>query len=130
MKTGKFLTFEGLDGGGKSTQAKHLAQWLRDEHGLNVVETREPGGTPLGEKLRQLVLAGKAHDPISETLLMLTARCEHISKVINRLWQKANGWYATALPIPHTPIKAAGAVLTKRLFKRHQKKCKTAFFPI
>ena len=82
MKAGKFITFEGLDGGGKSTQAKHLAQWLRDEHGLSVVETREPGGTPLGEKLRQLVLAGKVHDSISETLLMLTARCEHVSKVI------------------------------------------------
>lgn len=78
--TGRFITLEGVDGAGKSTHIQWLVQALRD-HGLEVVSTREPGGTPLGERLRELVLS----EPMSletETLLMFAARCEHVSEVI------------------------------------------------
>ncbi|MEW6164388.1 MAG: dTMP kinase [Pseudomonadota bacterium] len=77
---GKFITLEGVDGAGKST---HLA-WLVDHlraNGRTVVQTREPGGTPLGEKLRELLL----HEPMhleTEALLMFAARREHVELVI------------------------------------------------
>ena len=76
----KFITFEGMDGAGKST---HLA-WFADAlrlRGLEAVVTREPGGTPLGEQLREILL----HQPMSsgtEALLMFAARLEHIDQVI------------------------------------------------
>ena len=77
---GKFITFEGIDGAGKST---HI-QWLADQltaRGKTVVTTREPGGTPLGEKLRALLLAEPMHLE-TETLLMFAARREHLAEVI------------------------------------------------
>ncbi len=77
---GRFVTLEGIDGAGKSTHAG----WLADEltrRGRRVVVTREPGGTPLGEKLRELLL----HEPMThetETLLLFAARREHVERVI------------------------------------------------
>lgn len=80
---GKFITFEGLDGCGKSTQLEKLAAALRAEK-LAVLLTREPGGTPAGEKIRQLLLdtgtAGLA--PLAELALMFAARAQHIKEVI------------------------------------------------
>ncbi|MFQ1061618.1 dTMP kinase [Bordetella trematum] len=78
--TGRFITLEGVDGAGKSTHIEWLVQTLR-AHGLDVVSTREPGGTPLGERLRTLLLS----EPMgldTETLLMFAARCEHVQQVI------------------------------------------------
>ncbi|WP_322998281.1 dTMP kinase [Castellaniella sp.] len=72
---GCFITLEGLDGAGKSTHANWMAGWLR-EAGIDLLETREPGGTPLGEQLRELVLH-QAMDLRTETLLMFAARNEH-----------------------------------------------------
>ncbi len=77
---GRFITLEGLDGAGKSTHLNWLADWLRARE-LNVVVTREPGGTPLGEKLRTLLLNEPMHLE-TEALLMFAARCEHIAQVI------------------------------------------------
>lgn len=80
MAQGKFISFEGVDGAGKSTHVDAVVQSLRDR-GLQVVATREPGGTPLGEKLRELLL----HEPMhleTEALLMFAARREHIAEVI------------------------------------------------
>jgi len=77
---GLFITLEGLDGAGKST---HLA-WLESHfkaQGRAVVMTREPGGTPLGEYLRALVLSEAMH-PETEALVMFAARCEHLAQVI------------------------------------------------
>lgn len=77
---GLFLTLEGVDGAGKSTHVEWIVSHLRDL-GVNVVSTREPGGTPLGEKLRNLLL----HEPMHlecETLLMFAARAEHLQSVI------------------------------------------------
>jgi dTMP kinase len=71
---------EGIDGAGKSTHLAWLANWLRD-HGHEVVVTREPGGTPLGEKLRGLLLSEPMHVE-TEALLMFASRREHLDKVI------------------------------------------------
>jgi dTMP kinase len=77
---GRFVTLEGIDGAGKSTHAAWLAQALI-ERGRTVVATREPGGTPLGERLRDLLLAEPmTHD--TEALLMFAARREHLEHVI------------------------------------------------
>lgn len=77
---GKFITLEGIDGAGKSTHLGWLADWLKAQ-GHSVVVTREPGGTPLGEMLRDLLLGQPMHCE-TETLLMFAARREHIDKVI------------------------------------------------
>ncbi len=81
--TGRFIVLEGGDGSGKSTQVPRLAGWLRGR-GMEVVETREPGGTPLGEKLRTLVLDGDtAVDARAEALMMAADRAEHVTEVIS-----------------------------------------------
>lgn len=80
MARGKFITFEGIDGAGKSTHLAFVAELLRAS-GKNVVVTREPGGTPLGEKLRELLLHEKMHLE-TEALLMFAARREHLAQVI------------------------------------------------
>lgn len=77
---GKFITFEGIDGAGKSSHVEWLAEWLR-ARGLTVHVTREPGGTALGEKLRGLLLNEPMHLE-TETLLMFAARREHLARVI------------------------------------------------
>ena len=76
-----FVTFEGVDWSGKSTQAELLAQWLRDE-GRNVVATREPGGTPVAEGVRDLVLHGAQMTPWAEAALYAAARADHAASVI------------------------------------------------
>jgi dTMP kinase len=76
-----FVTFEGIDGSGKSTQAELLAGWLR-EQGRTVLATREPGGTPVGEALRNLVLHGDHVSPWAEAALFAAARAEHAESAI------------------------------------------------
>ena len=80
MSRGKFITLEGIDGAGKSTHVGGMADFLRGR-GKDIVVTREPGGTPLGEKLRALLLS-QAMDLDTEALLMFAARREHIAQVI------------------------------------------------
>jgi dTMP kinase len=77
---GRFITFEGIDGAGKSSHIGALAEWLRGR-GHDVVVTREPGGTPLAERLRELVLH-TAMDPLCEALLVFAARRDHLQGVI------------------------------------------------
>ena len=77
---GQFITLEGVDGAGKSTHIPTIANMLRSK-GPEVLVTREPGGTPLGEKLRELLLHESMH-PETETLLMFAARREHLEQVI------------------------------------------------
>lgn len=76
-----FVTFEGVDGSGKSTQAELLREWLEQE-GRPVVATREPGGTPLGERVRELLLDGEAMAPWTEASLFTAARAELVEHVI------------------------------------------------
>ncbi|HEX7636563.1 MAG TPA: dTMP kinase [Noviherbaspirillum sp.] len=80
MTLGKFITFEGIDGAGKSTHIAFVAELLAAQ-GRRVVVTREPGGTPLGEKLRELLLHEKMHLE-TEALLMFASRREHLAQVI------------------------------------------------
>jgi len=79
-KRGKFITLEGMDGAGKSTHIPNIIELLKTR-GVEVVSTREPGGTKLGEQLRTLLLHEAMH-PETETLLMFAARREHIANVI------------------------------------------------
>jgi dTMP kinase len=80
---GKFITFEGLDGVGKSTQLENLAKHLR-ERGVDVITTREPGGTALGEKLRTVLLSSRTEglSPLAELALMFADRAQHIDEQI------------------------------------------------
>jgi dTMP kinase len=80
---GKFITIEGLDGCGKSTQLRRLAEVLRGE-GIEVVETREPGGTPIGDAIRALLLDSrtKGMSPWTELTLMFASRAQQIDELI------------------------------------------------
>ena len=80
VRAGRFITFEGIDGAGKSTHLDSAAQWLR-ERGHEVVVTREPGGTELAESLRDLVLH-QPMDSLTEALLMFAARRDHLVQCI------------------------------------------------
>ena len=77
---GKFITLEGVDGAGKSTHVGYVADWLQQQ-GREVIVTREPGGTPLGENLRELLLH-RDMDADTELLLMFAARQEHLATLI------------------------------------------------
>ncbi len=86
MNRGRFISFEGIDGAGKSTHISSTATRLR-ARGLEVVVTREPGGTPLGERLREMLLTEPMHLE-TETLLMFAARREHVALVIEPALQR------------------------------------------
>ena len=96
---GLFITLEGIEGCGKSTQARLLGEFLRSE-GYVTVETREPGGTPLAENIRS-VLLDRAREPVApetEAFLIFAARRQHVSQVIE-------------------PALAEGAIVTLRSFQ-------------
>lgn len=80
INKGKFITFEGVDGAGKSTHIDAVISFLELQK-IEVIRTREPGGTKLGEKLRELLLHDEM-DPETETLLMFAARKQHIAEII------------------------------------------------
>ena len=92
MAPGKFITFEGGEGSGKSTQARILADRLR-QRGIDVKTTREPGGSPFAERLRDVLLdpATPPHSAMSEALLFYAARADHLETVI-RPALKAGTW--------------------------------------
>ncbi len=92
MQKGKFITFEGGEGSGKSTQARILSERLR-QRGLPVLTTREPGGSPFAECVRELLLdpATPAHGAMPEALLFYAARADHLETVI-RPALKAGTW--------------------------------------
>jgi dTMP kinase len=82
---GRFITLEGPEGSGKSTAARHLAEWLR-ARGIATVLTHEPGGTPLGEEVRRIVLHMRGMsddlDPRADALLYAAGRAQHVARVI------------------------------------------------
>jgi dTMP kinase len=84
-RRGRFITLEGSEGSGKTTAARHLGEWLRSR-GDRVVVTREPGGTPLGDEVRRLVLhlrdVSDDLDPRADALLYAAARAQHTARVI------------------------------------------------
>lgn len=83
MKPGKFITLEGTEGVGKSTNLVHVRSWL-EQQGIDVVVSREPGGTPLAEEMREVLLAQRdeSFDSVAELLLIFAARSQHLAKVI------------------------------------------------
>lgn len=83
MSKGRFITFEGIDGCGKTTQLRMLAQWLR-EHGVDLIETVEPGGTEIGRQIRRILLdpASAAMEPRAELLLYFASRAQNVEEVI------------------------------------------------
>jgi dTMP kinase len=83
MPRGLFITLEGLDGSGKTTQIKRLAAWMA-RRGLAVVETRQPGGTAVGDRIREIVLDARsaALTPMTEMALLFAARAQAIAEVI------------------------------------------------
>jgi dTMP kinase len=83
VPAGRFITLEGIEGAGKSTAARYLAEWLA-ARGIRVLMTREPGGTPLAERVRAIVLerGGELLTPLTETLLMFAARGIHLENLI------------------------------------------------
>lgn len=86
MNKAKFITFEGVDGAGKSTHLAWFADSLR-QRGHDVLVTREPGGTPLGESLREILL-NQPMQAETEALLMFASRCEHVTQVIQPALQR------------------------------------------
>ncbi len=91
VKPGKFITFEGGEGAGKSTQVKRLAAFLAS-HGNSVVETREPGGSPGAEEIRRLLVEGSVEkwDAISETLLLMAGRRSHLRDLVDPALQRGD----------------------------------------
>lgn len=83
MRRGLFITIEGPDGSGKSTQIQKITEFFK-ERGETVVVTREPGGTPISEKIREIILDrnNQEMDPVTETLLYAASRSQHVSEVI------------------------------------------------
>jgi dTMP kinase len=81
MRSGSFITFEGGEGAGKSSQATLLADRLRAT-GRHVVVTREPGGSPVAEAIRELILSNRCEEPVAEMLLFAAARTEHLAATI------------------------------------------------
>jgi dTMP kinase len=82
---GRFITLEGPEGSGKTTAARHLAEWLR-QRGVATVLTQEPGGTPLGDEIRRIVLHMRGMsddlDPRADALLYAAGRAQHVARVI------------------------------------------------
>lgn len=85
---GLFVSFEGGDGAGKSTQLVRVAQWVASVSEREVVRTREPGGTELGKVLRSLVLHGDDVDPHAEALIYAADRAQHVAEVIRPALQR------------------------------------------
>lgn len=98
MTRGKFITLEGPEGSGKSTAARHLVEWLR-ERGRPVLLTREPGGTPLGDEIRRIVLHMRGMsddlDPRADALLYAAGRAQHVARVIRPALERGD-WVVCA----------------------------------
>jgi len=95
---GRFITLEGPEGSGKTTAARHLASWLR-ERGRTVVLTQEPGGTPLGDEIRRIVLHMRGMsddlDPRADALLYAAGRAQHVERVIRPALERGD-WVVSA----------------------------------
>ena len=109
-----FVTFEGIEGCGKSTQIERLAKRLAKE-GHETLTLREPGGTPIGEAIRDVVKFPPGHNPISpdtELLLMNASRAQLVQQEIRPPWPTAPSYYAIVFTTPHWPIRATAEVST------------------
>jgi dTMP kinase len=126
---GRFITFEGLDGCGKSTQLEKLAAVLRAQN-LPVVLTREPGGTPTGDKIRQLLLDTNTSSlaPLAELTLMFASRAQHVEEVIqpalaagrivlcDRFTDSTEAYQGGGRKLGHEPVLALHRILCGNLW--------------
>lgn len=98
MSRGTFITLEGPEGSGKTTAARNLAEWLRSR-GQPTVLTKEPGGTPLGDEIRRLVLHARGMsddlDPRADALLFAAGRAQHVSRLIRPALERGD-WVVCA----------------------------------
>ncbi len=108
---GRFITFEGTEGAGKSTQIPLIKNWL-EENGLTVITTREPGGTELSEKIRHLLLT-EDMDAETELLLMFAARKDHLQQVILPALQKGQWVLCDRFTESTYAYQAAGRTIAK-----------------
>ena len=110
ISRGLFITFEGPDGSGKSTQARMLAERLRGE-GRPVLETVEPGGTPIGQQIRRILLdpANQELTAVAELLLMFAARAQNVEQWILPALDKGQIVISDRFTDSSSPIKAQGA---------------------
>lgn len=117
MKTlkGRFITVEGVDGAGKSTHLGFIANRL-EAQGRKVLLTREPGGTELAERLRDLIL-GQPMDPVSETLLMFAARSDHVARVIRPALQDGTWVVCDRFSEATLAYQGAGKGVSKELIR-------------
>jgi dTMP kinase len=121
-----FVTFEGVDWSGKSTQTRLLAEWLR-AHGRTVLETREPGGTPAAEAIREVVLHGPAMAPWTEAALYAAARADHVALAIrpalergedvvcDRYLDSSVAYQGIARGLGEEPVRELSLTVTDRL---------------
>ena len=123
----RFITFEGIDGAGKSTHIDAVAQHLRRD-GATVVVTREPGGTPLAEMLRERVL-GSAMDALTEVLLVFAARRDHLVQVLEPALARGSMVLCDRVTDAASPIKAPGAASRWRSWASLKPGCSKAASP-
>lgn len=127
-KKGRFIVVEGLEGVGKTTHVNALVALLRSK-GLSVVQTREPGGTPVGEQLRQMLLQ-ESMAPMTELLLVLAARIEHCERVI-RPRLEAGDWVVSDRFVDSTyAYQGGGRRLPFELIQRIEWDCLGATAPV
>ena len=127
--TGIYITFEGGDGAGKTTQAELLAGWLAGR-GLEVVRTRDPGGTPLGAAVRELLLHGGHVDQRAEALLYAADRAQNLAEVVrpalergaavvqDRYIDSSLAYQGAGRPLPSTEIRSLNEWATEGLWPR------------
>jgi dTMP kinase len=115
---GLFITFEGLDGSGKSTQLRMLASELR-LRGMEVTSTREPGGTMLGRKLREVFLeSDDVIDPLAELLLFAADRAQHVRKLIRPALEKGQIVFSDRFADSTIAYQGAGRGFPEKLIKQ------------
>ena len=126
----RFITLDGIDGAGKSTNLAVMKAWF-EKHQLPVLFTREPGGTPAGEALREILLNPATQVSLrTETLLMFAARQQHLETVILPALKTARMWFPTALPMQRLPIKAADEAFPCEILPRLSIGCRVISVPI
>lgn len=128
MRRGRFITFEGGEGTGKSTQARLLAEALR-ARGIDTVLTREPGGSPLAEQLRNLILGRKPQSKTAEFLLFAAARAEHIAATIKPALERGD-WVICDRYIDSTRVYQGDLEgITQDLLIAVEQHCVAPWFP-
>ena len=120
-----FITFEGVEGSGKTTQIKRLKKYLTQK-GIHCKVTREPGGSPIGEKVRKILLNPEHHKmvPLSELLLYEAARVQHVNEVIEPFLKKGGVVLCDRFSDATVAYQGCGRGIDLKLINRLNLKCK------